>query len=151
MGDNVPPRELSVTQPLPSQTLMIDMTQEDISGIRDLVEEPFVVLEHKGHMDLQTQEERHGLELVDYRHTYQYEESESPLLGSLLLDQVAETDNLLEYSLLGPVYSDEDTLLIGLDDHISCLDTSVWDPSVDDISRVSAQVDTTAHTRFSVI
>jgi hypothetical protein len=57
-----------------------------------------------------------------------------------------ETNNLLGYSLPGPVYSDEDTLLIGQDDHISCLDTFVWDPSADDISRVSAQDDTTTHT-----
>jgi hypothetical protein len=123
---------------------MLDMTHEDISGIPDMVEEPCVVFEHKGHMDLQTQEERHGLEPVDYIHTYQYEESESPLLGSLLLDQVVETDNLLGYSLPGSVYSDEDALLIGRDDHITCLDTSVWDPGADDISRVSAQEDTTA-------
>jgi hypothetical protein len=103
-----------------------------------VVEEPCVDFEHKGLMDLQAQEERHGLELVDYIHTYQYEESESPLLGSLFLEQVVEIDNLLGYSLPGSVYSDEDALLIGRDDHISCLDTHVWDPSVDDISRVSA-------------
>jgi hypothetical protein len=77
---------------------MIDMTQEDISSILEVVEEPCVAFEHKGHMDLHAQEERHGLELVDYIHTYQYEESESPLLGSLLLDQVVETDNLMGYS-----------------------------------------------------
>jgi hypothetical protein len=71
-------------------------------------------------------------------HTYQYEEGKSPLLGSVLLDQIVETDNLMGYSLLGPVYNDEDALLIGRDDHISCLDTSVWDPSADDISRVGA-------------
>jgi hypothetical protein len=53
MGDNVPPMELSVTRSLPSQTLMIDMTHEDISGILDVVEEPCVVIEHKGHGDLQ--------------------------------------------------------------------------------------------------
>jgi hypothetical protein len=53
MGDTVPPMELSVTQSLPSRTLMIDMTQEDISSIPDVVEEPCVAFEHKGHMDLQ--------------------------------------------------------------------------------------------------
>jgi hypothetical protein len=88
MGDIFLPMEMSVTQSLPSQTFMLDMTQEDISDILEVVEEPCVVLEHKGHMDLQTQEERHGLEPVDYMHTYQYEEGESPLLGSLLLDQL---------------------------------------------------------------
>jgi hypothetical protein len=98
-------------------------------------------------MDLQ--EERHGLEPIDYIHTYQYEESESPLLGSLLLDQVVETNSLLGYSLPGPVYSDEDTLLLGQDDHISCLDTYVWDLGADDISRVSTHENTVAHTRYS--
>jgi hypothetical protein len=29
------------------------------------------------------------------------------------------------------------------------LDTSVWDPSADDISKVRAQEDTAAHTRYS--
>jgi hypothetical protein len=56
-----------------------------------------------------------------------------------------ETDSLLEHLLLGSIYNDEDALLIGRDDHSTCLDTSVWDPGVDDISRVSAQEDTTAH------
>ena len=50
---------------------------------------------HKGHIDLQTQEERHDLETVDLTHIYQYEESESPLLEIPLRDQVVETDSLL--------------------------------------------------------
>jgi hypothetical protein len=79
-------------------------------------------------------------------HTYQYGESESPLLGSPLIDQVGETDRLMGHLLPGPVYSDEDAFLVGRDDHITCMDTSVWDPGADDISRVSAQEDTTAHT-----
>ena len=62
-----------------------------------------------------------------------------------------ETDSLLGHLLPGSIYSDEDALLIGRDDHSTCLDTSVWDPSADDISRVSAQEDTTAHTGHSVI
>jgi hypothetical protein len=62
-----------------------------------------------------------------------------------------ETDNLLGYSLQGSVYNDEDPLLIGRDDHISCLDTSVWDPGAYDISIVNAQEDTNAHTRYNVI
>jgi hypothetical protein len=49
VGDIVPPMEMSVTQSLPVRTFMLDMTQEDISGIPDVVEEPCVVLEHKGH------------------------------------------------------------------------------------------------------
>jgi hypothetical protein len=142
---------MTVTHFSSSQTPMIATTHEDINGIYDMVEEPCVRIVHQGHMDLQTQEERHDLETVDLTHTYQYEESESPLLEIPLLDQVVETDSLMGYSLPGPVYSDEDALLIGRDDHISCLDTSVWDPGAYDISRVSAQEDTTAHTGYNVI
>jgi hypothetical protein len=91
------------------------------------------------------------LELVDETHIYQYEEREPPLLKISLLDQVVETDRLMGYSLPGQVYSDEDALLSGQDDHISCLDTSIWDLGADDISRVSAQEDTTAHTGYSAI
>jgi hypothetical protein len=102
-------------------------------------------------MDPQTQEERHDLDTVDLTHTYQYEESESPILEILLFDQVVETDSLMGYSLPGSVYSDEDALLIGRDDHISYLDTSVWNLGVYEISRVSAHEDTNAHTRYNAI
>jgi hypothetical protein len=142
---------MTVTHFLSSQTPMIAMTHEDISGIPDMVEEPCVRIVHQGHMDLQTQEERHDLETVDLTHTYQYGERESPLLEIPLLDQVVETDSLIGYSLPGPVHSDEGALCMGRDDHISCLDTFVWDPGADEISRVSAQEDTTAHTGYNVI
>jgi hypothetical protein len=36
------------------QTPMIATTHEDISGIYDMVEEPYVRIVHKAHMDLQT-------------------------------------------------------------------------------------------------
>jgi hypothetical protein len=62
-----------------------------------------------------------------------------------------ETDRLLEHLLPGSIYSDEDALLIGRNDHSTCLDTYVWDPSTDDISRVSAQEDTAAHTGYGAI
>jgi hypothetical protein len=131
-----------------SQSPMLATTHEDISGILDMVEEPCVGIVHKGHMDLQTQEERYGLEIVDLT---QYEESESPLLEIPLMDQVVETDSLLVHLLPGSIYNDEDALLIGRDDHSTCLDTSIWDPSTDDISRVSAQEDTAAHTGYDAI
>jgi hypothetical protein len=57
----------------------------------------------------------------------------------------------MEHLLLGSTCIHEDALFIGQDDHSTCLDTSIWDPSVDDSSRVSAQEDTTAHTGYSVI
>jgi hypothetical protein len=69
------------------------------------------------------------------------------------MDQVVETDSLLGHLLPRSIYSDEDALrvLIGRDDHSTFLDTSVWDPGTDDITRVSAQEDTAAHIGYSVI
>jgi hypothetical protein len=44
------------------------------------------------------------------------------------------------------------SLLVGnRDDHITCVDTSVWDPCADDISRVSEQEDTTVHTGYKAV
>ena len=91
------------------------------------------------------------METDDYIHTYQYGESESPLLGSPLIDQLGETDRLMGYLLLRSLYSDEDVSLVCRDDRITCMDTSVWDPGEDDISRVSAQEDTVEHTRYMVV
>jgi hypothetical protein len=52
VGEEEIPMELGVTQSLPFQTLMIDMTHGDINSILDVVEEPCVEFEHKGHVDL---------------------------------------------------------------------------------------------------
>jgi hypothetical protein len=134
-----------------SHSPMLATTHEDINGIPDMVEEPCVGIVRKGHMDLQTQEERYGLEIVDLTHTYLYEESKSPLWEIPLMDQVVETNILLGHLLPGLIYNDEDALLIGGDDHSTCLDTSVLDLGTYDISRVSAHEYTTAHTGYGVI
>jgi hypothetical protein len=128
------------------QTPMIAMSQEDISSILDVMEEPCVRDVHHEHMDPQTQEERHDLETVDLIHTYQHEEMESPLLETRLVEQTIETYSLMGHLLSGPACSDEDVLFIDQDDHSTCLDTSIWDPDTVDSSRVSAQEDTAAHT-----
>ena len=57
MGDNNPPMDLIMTHSLPSQSFMLDTMHEDISGIPNVVEHPCVVIEHKGHVDPQAQEE----------------------------------------------------------------------------------------------
>jgi hypothetical protein len=75
---------------------------------------------------------------IDPTHTYQYEESGSLPLETPLFDQAGETDSLMGHLLPGPACSDEDVPLIGQDDHSTCLDTSVWDPGVDDSSRMNA-------------
>jgi hypothetical protein len=49
------------------------------------------------------------------------------------------------YLLTGPTYSNEDAFLICQDGHITCMDTFVWDPSVDEISR-SARKGKNVHT-----
>jgi hypothetical protein len=74
---------------------MIATTHEDISGISDMMEELCVRDALQGHMDPQTQEERHDVQTVDLTHTYQYEGSESLLLETPLFDQVGETDSLM--------------------------------------------------------
>jgi hypothetical protein len=122
---------------------MIDMEHEDISGIVDIVVEPCVRITHLGQVELH---ERYDVEKMDFTHTYQYEESDSPLFGTPLFDQTVETYNLRGDLLLGLVCSDEDSLLIGRDDHSTCLDTSVWDLGTNDSSKVSAQEDTYTHT-----
>jgi hypothetical protein len=99
---------VTVTQLVPSQTLMIAMTQEDINGISDIVVEPCAWIAHQGQMNLH---ERQDLETVDL--TRAYEESGSSPLGTPLFDQVVETDNLMGHLLLGLVDSDEYALLIG--------------------------------------
>jgi hypothetical protein len=107
---------------------MIAMTQEDISGITDIVVEPWAWIAHQGQVDLH---EGHDLETVDLTHVY--EGSGSPHLETPLFDQVVETDSLMGHLLPGPICSDEDALLIGRDDHSMCLDTSVWAPGANDI------------------
>jgi hypothetical protein len=67
------------------------------------------------------------LETDDYIHTFQYGESESPLFGSPLIDQVVETDISMGYLLQEPTYSDGDAFLVCRDGHITSMDTLVWD------------------------
>jgi hypothetical protein len=142
---------MTVTHLSSFQTPMIAMTHEDINGISDTIEELCVRDAHHGHMDPQNQEERHDVLTIDLTHTYQYEESESLFSETPLFDQVAETDSLMGHLLPELVDSDVDALLIGWDNHSMCLDTFVWDPGIDDSSRVSAQEDTTAHTGYNMI
>jgi hypothetical protein len=142
---------MTVTHLSSFQTPMIATSHEKISGISDMMEEPSVRDAHHGHMDPQTQEERHDLETVDLTHTDQHEEMESPLLETPLVEQIVETDRLMGHLLPGSAYIEEDALFISQDDHSTCLDTSIWDRGADDSSRVTAQEDTAAHTGYSMI
>jgi hypothetical protein len=62
-----------------------------------------------------------------------------------------ETNRFKEHLLPGSACMDEDALFSSQDDHSTCLDTSIWDPGVDDSSKLSAQEDTTAHTIYNMI
>ena len=68
-----------------------------------------------------------------------------------LVEQIIKADRLMEHLLPGSACSDEDALFRCQDDHGMCLDTSIWDPGIDDSSRLSAQEDTTTHTGYSMI
>jgi hypothetical protein len=133
------------------QSSMIATPLEDISGISDMIEEPYVRDAHQGHMDPQIQEEIHDVQTVDLTHTYQHEVRGSLLLETPLFDQAGDIDIWMGHLLLGPAYNDEGVHLIGQDDHSTCLDTSIWDPNTVYSSRVSAEEDTVAHTGYSVI
>jgi hypothetical protein len=131
------------------QTPMIATSHEEISGISGMMDEPSVRDAHHGQVDPQIQEEVQDVHAVDL--IGQPEEIESQILETPLVEQVMETNRLVEHLLPGSTCSEEDALFIGQDDHSTCLDTSIWDPGADDSSRLSAQEDTTAHTGYNVI
>jgi hypothetical protein len=91
------------------------------------------------------------VQTIDLTFTHQHEDIESQILETLLVENIVETGRLMEPLLPRLACIDEDALFIGQDDHSKCLDTSIWDPNVDDSSRVSAQEDTYAHTGYNVI
>ena len=130
---------------------MIAMSHEEISGTPGMLDELSVRDAHHGQVDPQIQEEVQDVQVVDRTHTGQPEEMESHLLETPLVEQIVEADRLMEHLCPGLVCIDEDAHFSSQDDHSMCLDTSLWDPGVDDSSRLSAQEDTTAHTGYSVI
>ena len=67
-----------------------------------------------------------------------------------MVEQMAEVDRWMEHLLLGSTCMDEDALFGSQDDDSTCLDTTIWDPSAYDSSRLSAQEDTTSHTGYNV-
>ena len=55
-----------------------------------------------------------------------------------MVEQIAEVDRWMEHLLPGSDFIDEDALFSIHDDHSICLDTTIWDPGVEDSSRLSA-------------
>jgi hypothetical protein len=140
----------AVTHLSPVQTPMIATSHEEISGMTGMMDELSVRDAHHGQVDPQVQEEVQDVQGVDLTHTGQPEGMESQLLETPLVEQIAEADRWMEHVLPGSDCIDEDALFSIQDDHSMCLDTTIWDPGVDDSSRLSAQEDTTAHTGYSV-
>jgi hypothetical protein len=130
---------------------MIATLHEEISGTSGMMDEPSVRDAHHGQVDPQVQEEVQDVQAVDLIHTGQPEEMESHLLETPVVEQIVEADRLMEHLLPGSACSDEDALFSSQDDHITSLDTSIWDPGAEDSSTLSAQEDTTAHTRYIMI
>jgi hypothetical protein len=142
---------IGVTHMSSFQTPLIATPHEEASSMSDRVDEPCVRDAHHIHVDPLIQEEIQGVQTVDLTHTDQPEEIESQFLETPLVEQIGDVDRLMGHPLLGSTYIDEDALFSSQDDHSTCLDTSIWDPDADDSSRLSAQEDTIAHTRYNVI
>jgi hypothetical protein len=140
----------AVTHLSPIQMPMIATSHEEISGTSGMMDELSVRDSHHGQIDPQIQEEVHGVQTGGLTHIDQPEEIESQLLETPLVEKIAEVDKLMEHLLPGSSCIDEDALFSSQDDHNMCLDTSLWDPSADDSSKLSAQKDTTTHTGYSV-
>jgi hypothetical protein len=140
----------AVTHLTPVQTPMIATSDEEISGMSGMMDEPSVRDAHHGQVDPQIQEEVQDVHAVDPTHTGQSEEMESQLLETPVVEKMAEVDRWMEHLLPGSDCMDEDALFGSQDDDSTCLDTTIWDPGADDSSRLSAQEDTTAHTGYSV-
>jgi hypothetical protein len=83
---NDQPPMVVVTHLSSFQISMIATSQEDISGMSDMMEEPSVRDAHHGCMDPQIQEETQDVQIVDPTLTDQDEEIESPLLETPLVE-----------------------------------------------------------------
>jgi hypothetical protein len=125
---------VAVTHLSSFQTPMTATSHEDTSSMSDMMEEPCVRDARHGHMDPQIQGETYDVQTIDLTFTHQHEEIESQIMETPLVEQIVETDRLMEHLLLGSTCSDEDALLVSRDDHSMCLDTSIWDPGADDSS-----------------
>jgi hypothetical protein len=83
--DDQPPM-VTVTHLSSFQTSMIATSQEDTSGMSNMMEEPCVRDAHHGRMDPQIQEETQDVQVVDPTLTNQHEEIESHLLETPLVE-----------------------------------------------------------------
>jgi hypothetical protein len=99
-----------VTHMSSSQTPLIATSHEEVSDMSDMIEEPCVRDAHHRHVDPPIQEQIQGVQTVDPTHTDQHEEIESQLLETPLVEQIVETDRLMEHSLPGLACIEEDAL-----------------------------------------
>jgi hypothetical protein len=133
----------------PVRTPMIATSDEEISGMSGMKDEPSVRDAHHGQVDPQIKEEVQDVHAIDPTHIGQSEEMESQILETPVVEKMAEVDRWMEHLLLGSDCMDEDALFGSQDNDIACLDTTILDPGRDDSSRLSAQEDTVSHTGYS--
>jgi hypothetical protein len=82
----------AMTHLTPIQTPMIAMSDEEINGTSDMMDEPSVRDAHHGQVDPQIQEEVQDIHAIDPTHIGQSEEMESQLLETLVVEHMAEVD-----------------------------------------------------------
>jgi hypothetical protein len=95
------------------QTPMIATSHEEVSGMLDMIEEPWVKDAHHGHVDPPVQEEIQDKQTIDLTHTKQNEEIESHLLETPLVEKIVDAERFMEQLLPRSAYMDEDALFIG--------------------------------------
>jgi hypothetical protein len=123
-----------MTHPPSFHIPVIATTYEDRSSIEEL----YMQDAHHGCVDPLFQEEVQDVHTVEFTHTDKHEEIESHFLETPLVEKIVDADGFMEHLLPGSAYIDEDALFSSQDDHSACLDTFVWDPDIDDSSKLSA-------------
>ena len=80
-----------------TQSSMVAMTHEDVSGTYGLMEELLVMVERKEDLDLHGLDERYNLENFDYTHSMHHGDYEPLLFGIPLTTQVITIDRGVEH------------------------------------------------------
>jgi hypothetical protein len=106
---------------------MVIMTHEDVSSTYGLREELLVVIEHKGHSDMQGLDETYGIETFDYTHSLHIGDHELVLLVSPLTAQVITENRGVEHISCGIAIKEVYAPMYCGNGYIEDVDTSVRD------------------------
>jgi hypothetical protein len=135
----------SLTTETPSS--LAAMTHEGVSGTHDLREEPFVMIPHEEHSELQVLEERYDTEGFDHALVLHCGDHEPLMLESPLKAQGLATKEIVEHIPCGPgrkeVYASMDWVDMYMTDM-----GMLWDTGSSDLSRV---MDTIAPTGYRMV